>query len=62
MSMATQLAEKTKIQFFIYFQYGLEFADGEGTELTDNVIYEQMYVQCGKYGNDMLLLDFFLII
>ena len=37
--------------------YQVEFAGGEVTELTANVITESMYAQCNSEGNDYLLLD-----
>ena len=37
--------------------YQVEFADGEVTELTANIIAELMYAQCNADGNEYLLLD-----
>ena len=37
--------------------YHIEFAGGEVTELTTNVIVESMYAQCDADGNEYLLLD-----
>ena len=38
-------------------RYEVEFKDGEVMELTTYVIAYQMYAQCVKNRNDMLLLD-----
>ncbi|KAL7523565.1 hypothetical protein ACHAXR_000992, partial [Thalassiosira sp. AJA248-18] len=38
-------------------EYRVEFADGEVTELTANVIAENMYAQCDQDGNQYVLLD-----
>ena len=40
--------------------YKVEFYNGEVTELTTNVIDEQMYAQCEKNGNDIFVLDSFI--
>ena len=37
--------------------YQVEFAGGEVTELTVNVIPESMYAQCNLQGNEYILLD-----
>ena len=37
--------------------YQVEFAGGEVTELTTNIIDESIYIQCDKDGNEYLLLD-----
>ena len=37
--------------------YQVEFAGGEVTELTTNIIAESMYTQCDADGNECLLLD-----
>ena len=37
--------------------YQVEFAGGEVTELTANVIAESMYAQCDSEGNEYLLID-----
>ena len=37
--------------------YQVEFACGEATELTSNVIPEPMYAKCNIHGNEYLLLD-----
>ena len=41
-------------------RYEVEFDYGEVTELTANVIAEQMYAQCDKNGNDLFLLNYFI--
>ena len=38
-------------------RYEVEFADGEVTELTANVIAQSMFAQCDEEGNDLLLLE-----
>ena len=40
--------------------YEVDFDNGDVTEITANIIVEQMYAQCGKKGNDMLLLNSFI--
>ena len=40
--------------------YKVEFDDGEGSELTFNVIVEQMNSHSDENGNDLLLLDYFI--
>ena len=37
--------------------YPVEFAGGEITELTTNIIAGSMYTQCNSEGNEYLLLD-----
>ena len=37
--------------------YQVEFARGEVTELTANVVAELIYIQCNLEGNEYLLLD-----
>ena len=37
--------------------YQVEFAGGEVTETTANVIVESMYTQCNSEGNEYLLID-----
>ena len=37
--------------------YKVEFAVGEVTELTINIIAESIYAQCNSDGNEYLLLD-----
>ena len=38
-------------------QYEVNFADGEVTELTVNVIAEVMFVQCNEDGNEYATFD-----
>ena len=38
-------------------EYEVEFANGEVTELTANVIAEAMFSQCDDNGNEYVLLD-----
>ena len=40
--------------------YEVDFDNGDVTEITANIIVERMYAQCGKKGNDMLLLNSFI--
>ena len=40
-------------------QYEVQFADGEVTELTANVIAEAMFAQCDEDGNEYVLFDSF---
>ena len=40
-------------------QYEVEFTNGEVTEITANVIAKRIYTKCDEYGNDMLLLNYF---
>eukprot|EP00804_Cyclotella_cryptica_P009101 CCRYP_003177-RA/>CCRYP_003177-RA protein AED:0.23 eAED:0.23 QI:0/0/0/1/1/1/2/0/629 len=40
-------------------QYEVQFADGEVTELTANVIAEVMFAQCDEDGNEYVLFDSF---
>ena len=40
-------------------QYVLESSGGEVMELTDNIIYEQMYAQYDKDRNDTLMINSF---
>ena len=37
--------------------YQVEFAEGEATKLTTNVIAESMYTKCDSKGNEYLLMD-----
>ena len=41
-------------------RYEVEFDDGEVTEITANSIADQMYSQCDKNRNDLLLIDSFI--
>ena len=38
-------------------QYQVQFADGEVTELTANVIAEAMFAECDEDGNEYVLFD-----
>ena len=40
-------------------QCEVKFTDGEVTELTANVVSEQIYAQCDEDRNDMLLINYF---